>query len=75
MQKDAKTAREGRKICRAIELLKRQGGVTLQELMTATGWQPHSVRGFISGTVGKKKGLIIESTKGADGERTIRPTA
>jgi hypothetical protein len=50
--------------------LKRPNGATLKELMKATGWQPHSVRGFISGAVGKKMGLTVTSAKTEDGERS-----
>ena len=63
-------AREGSKTARVVELLKRPDGATLKEIMKATGWQPHSVRGFISGTLGKKMGLTVISTKGEDGERS-----
>ena len=54
--------------------MKRKGGVTAKELMTATGWQPHSVRGFVSGTPGKKMGLTVVSTKSESGERTYSIT-
>ena len=63
-------ARDGSKTAKILELLKQPGGVTGKELMKATGWQPHSVRGFLSGTVGKKMGLTVTSTKGEDGERS-----
>ena len=60
---------DGSKTSRILDLLKRPGGVTAKEVMKVTGWQPHSVRGFLSGTVGKKMGLAVTSTKGEDGER------
>jgi len=68
--KKAKGPREGSKTDQILELLKRPGGVTAKELMRATGWRAHSVRGFLSGTVGKKMGLTVTSTKGVDGERS-----
>ena len=62
-------AREGSKTEKVLDLLKRAGGASLKDIMKATDWQAHSVRGFISGTLGKKMGLKIESTKREDGER------
>ena len=67
--KKAAGARQGSKTGRVLDLLKRAGGVSLKEIMKATDWQAHSVRGFISGTLGKKMGLKIESTKREDGDR------
>jgi Protein of unknown function (DUF3489) len=68
--KKAAGARDGSKTAKILDLLKRSGGATAKELMKATGWQPHSVRGFLSGTVGKKMKLTVVSTKGEGGERT-----
>jgi hypothetical protein len=68
--KKESSARDGSKTAQILDLLKRSGGATAKELMKTTGWLPHSVRGFLSGTVGKKMGLTVTSTKGEDGERT-----
>ena len=69
LKKEATGARQGGKTAKVLDLLKRSGGVTLKELMKATGWQAHSVRGFLSGTLGKKMGLTVKSTKAAEEER------
>jgi hypothetical protein len=58
-----------RAAARVIALLEKPKGATLAELMKATGWQAHSVRGFLSGTLRKKMGLRIESAKRGHGER------
>ena len=55
-----------------LELIRRETGASLQELMTATGWQAHSVRGFISGSIGKKMGIAVESFKQENGDRAYR---
>jgi hypothetical protein len=51
--------------------MKRPQGVTPAEIMAATGWQKHTVRGFVS-LLGSKGGEKIESTKNASGERTYK---
>ena len=66
----ATCARQGSKTAKVIDLLKRSGGATLKEIMKATGWQAHSVRGFLSGTLRKKMKLMVTSTKAEDGERS-----
>jgi hypothetical protein len=67
-----KDAREGSKKAVVLELLRRPEGATLADIQSATGWQAHSVRGFISGTLGKKMGLTVESLKTPDGARSYR---
>jgi len=67
--KEAGAARDGSKSAKIIDMLKRPNGATLAEIMKAAGWQAHSVRGFISGTLTKKMGLTVVSAKGEDGER------
>jgi hypothetical protein len=52
--------------------LKTPRGVTVTKLMEITGWQPHTVRGFLSATVRKKLGLPLISEIGKDGERRYR---
>jgi hypothetical protein len=62
-------ARDGSKKATVLALLRRKNGATLGEIMKATGWMAHSVRGFISGALGKKMGLTMDSVRRDDGER------
>lgn len=57
---------------RCLDLLARRDGATLAELVAATEWQPHSVRGFLSGTVKKKLGLTLVSSRDDNGSRRYR---
>lgn len=67
----AGTARDGSKKAEVLDLLRREQGATLAEIMKAAKWQAHSVRGFIS-TATKKYGLKIESAKTDAGERVYK---
>ena len=64
-----KFAREGTKKARILILLNRRRGATLEELMRATGWQTHSIRGFISGNVGKQMGLKVNTSTRSGGKK------
>ena len=59
----------GNKKAEVITMMKRAKGATLAEIMATTGWQAHTVRGFVS-ILGSKGGEEIESPKNAAGERT-----
>ncbi|NMG32134.1 DUF3489 domain-containing protein [Aromatoleum evansii] len=67
-----RAARPGTKLGEIIDALNRPGGATIAEMMDRTGWQAHTVRGTLSGTLRKKLGLTIVSEKDADGGRTYR---
>ncbi len=66
--------RENSKQAQMIELLKRPDGATLNQLVEATGWQAHTVRGAMAGALKKKLGLNIESEKTDGQERKYRIT-
>src|SRR5262245_64961267 len=63
----------GSKQARVIAMLKSPAGATIDTMMKATGWQPHSVRGFLAGVVRKRLKLKLGSKK-VDGERVYRIT-
>tara|TARA_R110002074_G_scaffold401345_1_gene599219 strand:- start:1481 stop:1837 length:357 start_codon:yes stop_codon:yes gene_type:complete len=59
------------KLATVIQMLKRPSGTSINDLTAATGWQTHSVRGLLSGTIKKKLGLKLTSEKVA-GVRSYR---
>jgi hypothetical protein len=69
-QKGADESRSNKK-AEVIAMMKRAKGATLAQIMETTGWQKHTVRGFVS-ILGSKGGQKIESSKNGAGERTYR---
>jgi hypothetical protein len=67
---DKPTLRTGTKQAQMIDLLRRPEGATVEQLAAATGWQHHTIRGAISGTLKKKLGFTIE----ARGTREVGPS-
>jgi hypothetical protein len=63
-------ARTKQQVC--LDLLNRAEGATVDELQAATGWQQHSVRGFLAGAVKKKLRLTLLSQKPDAGLRRYR---
>lgn len=57
----APSSRPGTKSATLLGLLKSKRGATLAEMMDATGWQAHSVRGFLAGSLRKRHGLAAKS--------------
>jgi hypothetical protein len=55
-----------------IALLSGGGQATIEQLVAATGWQKHSIRGFLSGTLKKKMGLKVLSSRNSEGQRVYR---
>lgn len=55
--------RKGTKQAQLIEMLRAEGGATIDEIVEATGWKPHTIRGAMSGALKKKLGLTITSEK------------
>ena len=69
-------SREGTKEAMLIAMLRRPEGATIAQVIEATGWQPHTVRGAISGALKKKRGLEVTSAKNeaASGSTGSLPT-
>jgi len=69
---DAAAEQRATKQERMLTLLSRPEGASVAEMMQATSWQQHSVRGFLAGTVKKKLVLPLASSKATDDVRRYR---
>jgi hypothetical protein len=68
----ARRTRDGTKQATLIAMLRRKAGATIAQIVEATGWQPHTVRGAFAGALKKKLGLTIISEKVEGKERVYR---
>lgn len=76
VRKSAETkTRADSKQAEVIGMLSRPQGITIPAIITATGWQQHSVRGFFAGVVRKKLGLVLQSEKKEGTDRVYRIVA
>jgi hypothetical protein len=62
----------GSKLGQLEAMLRRPDGATLAQLSKALDWQPHSIRGAMSGSLKKKQGLLVTATKEEGADRTYR---
>lgn len=72
LEATSRAFRSGTKLAAIIDAMRHPDGATIAQMMAGTGWQPHTVRGAISGMVRKRLGYQVASEKGADGQRAYR---
>jgi Protein of unknown function (DUF3489) len=58
-----RTPRAGSKLAQVVEMLEGEAGATIAEIMAATDWQQHTVRGALAGSITKKLGRTLTSEK------------
>jgi hypothetical protein len=68
----ARKHRDGTKEAMLIDMLRRPEGATIAQIMAATGWQAHTVRGAFAGALKRKRGITVTSEKSEGGERVYR---
>ncbi|MEM7193186.1 MAG: DUF3489 domain-containing protein [Pseudomonadota bacterium] len=67
-----RTSKSSNKQDEVLKMLHRKAGVSIADIAQKTGWQPHTVRGFLSGVVRKKLALPLATDIGKDGKRRYR---